>query len=317
MEKVSAIITTCNRIEYLKKAIHSVYNQTYQNIEIIVVDDGSTDGTKEYCEKEKKIKYIYIPKSEHKNGNYARNLGIKNSSGEFIAFLDDDDEWMPTKIEKQMKIILTNEDISVVYTGLKVEVNDGEYYSYNDIYKKKDYAKESLYSMIALSSTILARRNILYYIGLFDENLNYWQDTELMIRICQKYKISYVNEHLVLYRKNLKDKKRLTNNIDGFLEAVEYINKKFSKEINQLSPNEKKLRQQMIYLDIADRYAKLGMNKESRKYLLRVLKLFPSLKNCIKYVFNITGTNKLKLKLFINRYKNINKNNKDDENEQC
>ena len=73
----------------------------------------------------------------------------------------------------------------------------------------------------------------------------------------------------------------------------------------------------MIYLDIADRYAKLGMNKESRKYLLRVLKLFPSLKNCIKYVFNITGTNKLKLKLFINRYKNINKNNKDDENEQC
>lgn len=302
MEKVSAVITTCNRIEYLKKAINSVYNQTYSNIEIIVVDDGSTDGTKEYCEKEEKIKYIFIPKNEHKNGNYARNLGIKNSSGEFVAFLDDDDEWMPTKIEKQMQTILKSKDISLVYTGLKFDVNNGEYYYYSSFHTKKDYAKESLYSMIALCSSILVRKNILYAIGLFDENLNYWQDTDLMIRICQKYLISYVDEYLVLYRKNLNDKKRLTNNIDGFLEAVNYMNKKYSHEISNLSPEEKRLRERLIYLDVADRYSNLKMNKESRKYLLKVFKLYPSIKNFVKYIFNITGINKLRIKLLINKY---------------
>lgn len=303
MEKVSAVITTCNRIEYLKKAINSVYNQTYSNIEIIVVDDGSTDGTKEYCEKEEKIKYIYIPKSEHKNGNYARNLGIKNSSGEFVAFLDDDDEWMPTKIEKQIKEILKSDRTAVVYTGQIVEVNEGQFYykglNKNDI---ENCAKTSLYRIFSVTSTMLFKKRCLYDVGLFDENVRYWQETELMIRLCQKYQIAYVDDYLVLYRKNLNDKKRLTNNIDGFLEAVEYINTKFSNEISKLSSEEKKLREKLIYLDVADRYSNLKMNRESRKYLLKVLKLYPSLKNLIKYVFNITGTNKLKFKLFINKY---------------
>lgn len=308
MEKVSAIITTCNRIEYLKRAINSVYNQTYSNIEIIVVDDGSTDETKKFCKKEKRIKYIYIPKNEHKNGNYARNLGIKNSSGEFIAFLDDDDEWMSTKIEKQMQLILKNKEISLVYTKMKYEVNNGEYYYYDKISPIKNYAKECFYSMIALTSSILVRKDALYSIGLFDENLNYWQDTELMIRICQKYKVSCIDEPLVLYRKNIKDKKRLTNNIDGFLNAVDYINNKFKNEISKLSSEEKKLRERLIYLDVANRYSNLKMSKESRKYLLKVFKLYPTLKNFIKYIFNITGIKKIKFKIFINKYFKLRKN---------
>ncbi|WP_288911006.1 glycosyltransferase family 2 protein, partial [uncultured Thomasclavelia sp.] len=87
---VSAIITTHNRLELLKRAIQSVYNQTYSNIELIVVDDASDDGTKEWAEQQS-FKFIYIPKEKSKGGNYARNLGIKSSHGKYVAFLDDDD----------------------------------------------------------------------------------------------------------------------------------------------------------------------------------------------------------------------------------
>jgi glycosyltransferase involved in cell wall biosynthesis len=89
----------------LQRAIDSVKGQTYQPIELIVVDDWSSDGTKEFCEQQD-FKYIHIPQSESKGGNYARNLGIKNAQGEYIAFLDDDDSWLPEKIEKQVRLLL-------------------------------------------------------------------------------------------------------------------------------------------------------------------------------------------------------------------
>lgn len=86
MEKVSAIITTHNREGLLKRAIESVLNQTYKNLECIVVDDNSTDNTREVCN-QFPVNYIYIPKEETRGGNYARNLGIKAASGDYCAFL--------------------------------------------------------------------------------------------------------------------------------------------------------------------------------------------------------------------------------------
>lgn len=110
---VSAIITTHNRIDLLKRAVKSVYEQTYPNIELIVVDDNSTDGTQTWCESQN-FHYIRIPSGESKGGNYARNLGIKASKGEYVAFLDDDDYWLPEKTEKQMWLMMEKGDC-VVY----------------------------------------------------------------------------------------------------------------------------------------------------------------------------------------------------------
>ena len=90
---VSAIITTHNRAELLTRAIESVLGQTYQEMEVIVVDDASTDNTSDVCAKYP-IKYIYIPEAESQGGNYARNLGIRAAKGEYCAFLDDDDYWL-------------------------------------------------------------------------------------------------------------------------------------------------------------------------------------------------------------------------------
>lgn len=96
MKLVSAIITTHNRLSLLKRAVESALSQTYKNIEVIVVDDASTDGTPEYCN-ELPLRYIYIPKEESRGGNHARNLGILAAKGEYVAFLDDDDYWLPRK----------------------------------------------------------------------------------------------------------------------------------------------------------------------------------------------------------------------------
>ena len=126
---VSVVITTKNRKDLLLRAIESVKTQTYSNIEVIVVDDASTDGTKDICERYDGITYIYISSDESKGGNYARNVGIKQSKGVYIAFLDDDDYWDSSKIEKQLSLI-SDESIGFVYCGMRKEIvnKDGSFF---------------------------------------------------------------------------------------------------------------------------------------------------------------------------------------------
>jgi len=117
---VSVIISTYNRAYLIDRFIQSVLNQTYQDFELIVVDDGSTDNTediiRQFQEKDKRIKYIKHDKN--KGGSAERNTGIKNSVGKYIAFQDSDDEWFPEKLEKQMEVFKnTSSKVGVVYTG--------------------------------------------------------------------------------------------------------------------------------------------------------------------------------------------------------
>lgn len=135
--RVSAIITTHNRKVLLKRSIESVFSQTYPNIELIVVDDASTDGTDDYC-KVLSLRYIYISKQESKGGNYARNLGIKAATGEYVAFLDDDDYWLPSKIEKQVTL-LENSDCELVYCGRRLEIISKDNIKYVDLLPNKQY----------------------------------------------------------------------------------------------------------------------------------------------------------------------------------
>ena len=100
--KVSVIIPTYNRAKLIKRSILSVLNQTYQNFEIIVVDDGSADDTKSVVESFNNPKIRYIRHDINKGQSAARNTGIKNAKGKYIAFQDSDDEWLPEKLEKQM-----------------------------------------------------------------------------------------------------------------------------------------------------------------------------------------------------------------------
>lgn len=296
MEKVSTIITTHNRLEYLKKAVNSVKNQTYKNIELIIIDDNSNDGTEEYCKNLNDVIYRKILPEEHKNGNYARNLGISYATGEFIAFLDDDDEWETTKIEKQVAKLIENKSLGAVYTASTMQINDGIYSYFNPVNEelKGDCSKKCLYNIITSTSTILFKKEALINIGMFDEKVNYWQDVDIMVQICQKYEIDFINEPLIIYREKFNDKKRLSNNISGYIKNIEYLNEKYKKEISKLTKEEKLKREVLIYHDMAARCAKKNDYKSCRKYLYKVFKIEHSLKSLIKLLLNYTWVKKMK-----------------------
>ena len=110
MAAVSVIITTYNRAHLVGKAIKSVLNQTFQDFELIVVDDGSTDNTEEVINSFNDTRIRYIRHKINKGGNAARNTGLRNSKGEYIAFLDSDDEWLPEKLERQLEVFKKSQD---------------------------------------------------------------------------------------------------------------------------------------------------------------------------------------------------------------
>lgn len=288
---VSAIIVTHNRKELLVKAIRSVQKQTYPNIELIVVDDASDDGTMELLtelSQKQGFQYIRISKEESKGGNYARNTGIRASKGEYIALLDDDDEWLPEKISKQAQFLDENSDYGVV-TCLRIFEYEMKRRVKVDTSNKPvgDLHAKILYHFSFYTSDFMAQRELLFEVGLFDEDLKIWQDYELSIRICQKAKVARLSEYLVLYRVITSDKARLTNNVDAWKNAVTYINKKHKKLIMALSDEEKKERELLIAKDGALRSNNIGNKRLQKKYLKKVAELKPTFTNKFKACLNI------------------------------
>lgn len=264
MRLVTAIITTHNRLQLLKRAIESVQAQTYKRLDLIVVDDASDDGTKEFCQA-LPLKYIYIPKEESKGGNYARNLGIKVATGEYIAFLDDDDYWLPSKIEKQVALI-ERKDCELVHCGRRIELVQGGLITYVDALpnplEQGDMSRKILFTITAITTNILVKRDALLEIGLFDENLQFWQEYELTIRLAQRKPFYFVNEPLSVYRIDRNDKQRLTNKYEQWKEAVQYIHIKHANLYAQLNFLEHCKVKLLVMGDAVNRCKSVGLMKK-------------------------------------------------------
>lgn len=272
---VSAIITTHNRCDLLERAIESVLNQTYKGIECIVVDDHSSDNTQVICEKYA-VKYIFIPKEESQGGNYARNIGIKIAKGDYCAFLDDDDYWLPTKIEKQVALI-EKMDCELVYCGRKREVISKKGVKYVDMLTKPqnqgDMRRKILYNICTTTSTILVKRQALIDVNRFDEILRFWQEYELTIRLAQREPFYFVNEQLCVYRDDSRDSQRLTNKYYEWKKAVAYIHEKHRDLYNQLSIIEKFKVHDLVWKDARTRCLASGMKYKYLYYSFITLPL--------------------------------------------
>ncbi len=284
---VSVVITTHNRLNLLKRAVSSVNSQNYKNIELIVVDDHSDDGTKEWCQNQS-FKYIYIPNNESKGGNYARNLGIKSSMGEYVAFLDDDDYWIHDKITKQVQLILSK-DCALVYCGRKLEiVNIDNTVSFKDILPnpsyKDDMKRKILKTICCTTSTIIIKRQSLIDVGMFDENLKFWQEYELTIRLAQCTPFFYVNEPLTVYRIDVGDSNRLTNKFYSWKKAVSYIYQKHKDLYSQLSIWEKFGVRTLVWTDAKIRAKASGLHFYYIKY--RILSILSKIYNLINMIIN-------------------------------
>lgn len=296
--RVSAIITTHNRLELLKRAIDSVLNQTYQDIECIVVSDNSTDGTDEYCRSLTGITYISIPAEESLGGNHARNVGIKASKGEYVAFLDDDDYWLPEKIEKQVALAELHHADFIYCLKKKEIIDSGDvHYDLQEIRSEYcgDVSKTVLHNMITTSSAIMIRREALNEVGLFDENLQFWQDFELIVRLAQKTPFYCLNEPLTVYRVDTSDNARLTNQYSEWKKAVAYIRQKHDNLYAKLSFMENMQYRFMVYSDARQRC--INSNKSIRAliyYLQMCLCSIFTPERIIKKITKILNSNRQK-----------------------
>ncbi len=282
---VSAIITTHNRLELLKRAVQSVLCQTNVEIELIVVDDGSIDGTQKWCANQP-FNYIRIEPENSQGGNYARNLGIKNANGEYIAFLDDDDYWLPHKTITQLKL-MEDWGCDVVYGGRKLEIIKDGSVQYNDALPLSDssgnMSKKILLRTCATTTTIMVRKQLLEKVGYFDEALKFWQEYELTIRLAQQSKFYYVNNPVAVYRIDENDLSRLTNKFYGWLDAVKYIHRKHAKLYSNLSWRDKIKSNGFIFREAYWRAKTANLKYTSYKYLLLSL-LYSPFHTCHKAI---------------------------------
>lgn len=267
---VSAIITTHNRLSLLPRAIESVLTQTYLNIECIVVSDASTDGTVEYCSNRSDIRFIYIPKNESRGGNHARNLGVLAAKGEYVAFLDDDDYWLPTKIEKQV-FLIEEKKCDLVYCGLRLEIiqKDGnnKFVDWLPLVEGQgDLSVKILARIYLMTSGIMVRKSLFDKVGLFDENIRYWQEYELSIRMAQKTPFYAVDECLYVYRMDEADPNRLTNKYDTWKDSTQYIRHKHRNLYKKAPPSVRLDSLRLYYGEAINRGRRNGLRFEPCLY---------------------------------------------------
>lgn len=224
---ISIIIPTYNRADLLPRSIESVLNQTYKNFELIIVDDKSTDESlkviKKYLNEDKRIKLI--KHSKNLGGSIARNTGIKESKGKYVAFQDSDDEWLPEKLELQVKKILKNKEIDVVSCGVVYHDQAGKI---ADQFIPSEMGKNLFEKMIVKeivpgTQSILVKRSCLENVGGFDITPAN-QDYMLYIKLAkEKYFFDFINKPLVnVYLQ----KKSITSNLDGRIRGrLNLINK--------------------------------------------------------------------------------------------
>ncbi len=195
--KISVIIPTYNRINTIKRAIDSVLNQTYKNFEVLIIDDGSTDNTGKFIEnnyKDSRINYFY---SKNKGVSFARNLGIKKSSGEWIAFLDSDDEWLLDKLKKQYEI--AKEGKYLLIHGDEIWIKNSKRINQKNIHKKSggDIFKRSLRLCLISPSAVMINRCLFDDVGVFDESFPVCEDYDLWLRITSRYNIGFINSPII------------------------------------------------------------------------------------------------------------------------
>lgn len=251
-------------------------NQTYQDFEIIIVDSSQTDDTKKILEalilNQKRIKYFQFREKEGIPA--ARNFGVIKSVGEYIAFQDDDDEWLPDKLAKQIMVFKRLESdacVGVVYTGLCVHEKGQKFYIPNQFIRIKegDILKELLKENFVSTQTMLINKKCFDEIGMFNENLPSFEDWEFVIRLSKKFKFKIVDEPLVNAFIQTDSNSRNEENNHKSLEIIiqeHYLD--FYKEKKLLSKH---------YSNLGHYYCSKGDIERGRGFFIKEFKIYPSI----------------------------------------
>lgn len=279
MPKVSVIIRTYNRADLIERALASVFNQTFQDFEIVVADDGSTDHTRQIvanlAAKDPRIKFV----SQTHFGTPGRtfNLGLNNSHGQYVAILDSDDEWLPTKLEKQIKLLENTGPKTGLVTchALLISPDSPEQERKASAYQS--CLESALARKIPFSlSSVLIKKEIFDYLGSIDENYRIADDWDMYIRITQKYNYDFVDEVLLKYYKHdsnisfTPDYFRHAADLEYLLQKHLELYKKYPKILEHW------------YFTLASYLKRSNQKAKSRTYTKKGWQLNPSWRNLIK-----------------------------------
>lgn len=285
---ITAVIPTHKRPRLLKRAIESVLTQTLAVDEIIVVDDAGCAESEAIVKGFNNELLKYIHNEDGQGASSSRNLGAKLAKSEFVAFLDDDDEWLPTKLEKQSKLIRSgNLDACFSQLQIKYENTDISYATKSK--KGKNYITDILmenYIGGTISSVI--KKQAFLDVGGFDINYKAREEYDLWIKlITNNYSFDIVEEPLAIAYRSLEKRQRISSSINNYVSAIDRLNEKHKEAVNaQLSENQKKKRVKMQYEFLAAQAASIGLKKESVVYYAKSLLVKPSLKSLVGLFFS-------------------------------
>lgn len=227
---VSVVIPTYNRAAMLGESLTSVLAQSHRNLEVIVVDDDSSDDTEEVVAAIKDSRLRFVRHDANRGAPAARNTGIEHSHGEYIAFLDSDDRWEVSKIERQLQCFAESSlETALVYTGLQKVDSKGRVLAYRQpTHRGKLYRRLLTENVVGSTSTVMIKKEALQEVGGFDPELPARQDLELWLRIAKSYSIECVPDPLVVYRVHDAS---ISADSDKRIRGSEMVLKKYWKDI--------------------------------------------------------------------------------------
>jgi glycosyltransferase involved in cell wall biosynthesis len=200
---VTVVIPTRNRASFLDTSIRSALGQTRRDLEVIVVDDASEDHTSEVVSEFSDPRLRYLRQEEPRGAPAARNVAIRSSTSEYVAFLDDDDEWMPEKLELQIELFRNGSgpETAVVYSSYQVvDRQSGRVVGRKVAEKRGDLARDLLdRNHIGATSCVVVRRSALERSGFWDERMPSFQDYDLWIRLSREWRFDFVEQDLLKY----------------------------------------------------------------------------------------------------------------------
>jgi glycosyltransferase involved in cell wall biosynthesis len=273
MNKVSVILPCYNGARWIDNAIKSILAQTFKNFELIIIDDGSTDNSKEIIAPflcDKRVRYSY---QSNRGFSGALNSGIKASSGDLIGFIGQDDLWVPNKLELQQKFLSEHQDIDLVFSPYYSMDSRGQILREINASVPTCLTKEELITKLFLGNfigfeTVLVKRKCFDEVGFFDERMTAFSDHDMWLRIAEKFNIGYLNEHLVKKREH-----KLQLSKDGLSTALKDEFLIVEKAINHYSFLKKSEQKRLSSLYYAMGIAMLekGNAKDAKQALLKTI----------------------------------------------
>jgi glycosyltransferase involved in cell wall biosynthesis len=302
---VSVILPTFNRANVLPRAMHSVLQQTFQDLELIIVDDGSSDNTREVVENIKDPRVKYLKHDKNAGLPAARNTGLKEARGKFMAFQDDDDQWLDKRLQVQVPLLEgTDLDTGVVYCdSIKMEHGKRSYlYSPSRSDKSGDLYHRFLMGNFVTVIAALVKKECFQKVGMFDERLPYFEDWDIWLRISKYYKFKYSEEPMVIVHFT---EGSMTTDMDKMVQARKIMLEKhyddFVQDKRILSRN---------YAQLACELYMKGDMREGRGVARKAFQAWPfDMRNIMYMVLSLSGARCFKwaisaykrLKVFLKR----------------